>query len=154
MASGIMLKLGGDRYFTSTDLQDRSGVDLFVTTPVGFYGVDVKTYSKTFRDKTGSPCLILEYVSNLENNKPGWLVDKTKTTDYLCFAFQEQGRFILTPYLPLRSYFITNIQDFLVNCKPIVTCTNSYGRQYTSLCLAVPFNRYIHNNFENYIGEF
>ena len=113
-----------------------SGIDRVITLASG----KTITVDEKVRDKDW-PDILLEYLSNVERKRPGWVV-KDLACDFLAYAFVPTSTCYLLPFPTLRTAWRKNGQRWVDNARAaqrgyrIVDAWNEPG--YTTRSVAVP----------------
>jgi hypothetical protein len=113
---------------------DLRGVDYWLELPGRMQTVDVKVREKDFSLKGDLDNVCLELVANDRTNKPGWVLDPDKITDWVLVYYKDSGCSYIYPYQLLQATVLRQRAKWLANMKKTArqvtkTLSGSYGSQ-------------------------
>lgn len=108
----------------------RMGIDRVIILSNGqVLKVDEKKRTKVYPD------ILLEYISVDKTGAPGW-IEKDLAIDYLAYAFMQNRKVYLFPWLLLRRAWY-HFKDKWIETYPKIVANNS---NYKTISVAVPIN--------------
>jgi hypothetical protein len=113
---------------------DLRGVDYWLELSGRMQTVDVKVREKDFAMQGNPDNVCLELVANDRTDKPGWVLDPDKITDWVLVYFRDSKRSYLYPYQMLQAAVMRERSKWLANTKKTArqvtkTLSGCYGSQ-------------------------
>jgi hypothetical protein len=116
---------------------DKAGADYLLEYPhCQFRTVDVKVRGTDYL-AMGQPEIALEVWSNREYQRPGWILDTNKATDWVLFVWLDTGRADLFAFRMLQSVTKANLTKWQQEYTPATQQTGNNTRAYTSQVLFI-----------------
>lgn len=113
---------------------DLRGVDYWLELTGRMQTVDVKVREQDFSLKGEVDNVCLELVANDRTEKPGWVLDPNKITDWVLVFFKDSGRSYLYPFQLLQAAVLKQRAKWKADMKKTArqitkTLSGSYGSE-------------------------